>query len=335
MITQAITSPVSTSGMTVASMVSPISPTSLDASMLAKLNNRSSGADANNRLSENSLNGDLVSSRRESVESRMNLGFESMKLAGSSPYASHNQSTTSIQASLARERNPAASTAAGGPERLSARYPSYTSGSAPYPTDQNKRSRIAPAITGPADSIVAHGAVPTQGQAWAFPADIEHRVPSSGRSNEAESRHASYQDSRRSSIADSMASSQYTTESRLPPGQRRLEDGYSADYSQQRLSRASSEFPGAPAHHHHSLQHKQIGDLMDEEGGSPGSSQPYSRTPELRVSHKLAERKRRNEMKELYDELRNLMPQERANKASKWEILSRGKRPHLISTRCI
>jgi hypothetical protein len=30
-------------------------------------------------------------------------------------------------------------------------------------------------------------------------------------------------------------------------------------------------------------------------------------------------------MKELYDELRDLMPQERGSKASKWEILSKGK----------
>jgi hypothetical protein len=29
-------------------------------------------------------------------------------------------------------------------------------------------------------------------------------------------------------------------------------------------------------------------------------------------------------MKELYDELRDLMPQERGSKASKWEILSKG-----------
>jgi hypothetical protein len=39
----------------------------------------------------------------------------------------------------------------------------------------------------------------------------------------------------------------------------------------------------------------------------------------------LAERKRRNEMKELYDELRELLPSERGNKTSKWEILSKCK----------
>jgi hypothetical protein len=264
-----------------------------------------------------SINGD-IDSRRQSVNSQLGHTFGDMRLA-SSPYASNNQSTASIQSTLQQQRNPGAS------DRHSAgRFSnSYQPNSQRLPdlVHSPKRmvaSKTAPTITGPALGNIARAPEPTKGQAWAFPEEEVQRLPSAARpSGETAGRQsASFLDSRRSSIADSIASSTYTTESRYPPGQRRLEDGMPLEY----LPRASSEL----THHHHSLQHRQLSDIQDGRAGSPGGSQPYSRTPELRVSHKLAERKRRTEMKELFDSLRDLMPQERGTKASKWEILTKG-----------
>jgi hypothetical protein len=264
-------------------------------------------------------------SRRASVNSSLGINFNDMRLANS-PYASANQSTTSLQSSLAQQRNPGSTHPErnSGPFRLSNGY---------QPTFQRlpqgdgiSASRTAPLITGPAVGAIARAPEPTKGQAWAFPEEEVRQLPSAARpSEELGNRHGTsfYDDSRRNSFADSVASSQYTAESRaLPPGQRRLEDGMPPDFGPARASRASSEYQVST--HHHSLQHRQIGELQNGEGGSPTSSQPYSRTPELRVSHKLAERKRRMEMKDLFDHLRDCQAPDRGAKASKWEILTKG-----------
>ncbi|KAK1671185.1 helix-loop-helix DNA-binding domain-containing protein [Colletotrichum godetiae] len=287
------------SNMSVAAMVSPTTPGSADPRRFERPTSLDSG-----------VVHDIMGpgSRRESVDSRINQGFHDMRLGGNSPYASHNQSTTSIQNTLNQQRNPRPGLDNLSVHRISNGYQPSSDRNPEHP----KIIRTAPAITGPATSNIARAAEPTKGQAWAFPEEEIQRI----------SHHEQYLDSRRSSIAESIASSQFTTESRLPPGQRRLDEP--ADFNN-RLSSTSSDFPPV---HHHSLQLKQIGDLRDDDAASRTGSQPYSRTPELRKSHKLAERKRRTEMKELFDQLRDLMPQERGSKASKWEILTKAISEH-------
>lgn len=75
--------------------------------------------------------------------------------------------------------------------------------------------------------------------------------------------------------------------------------------------------------HHHTMQHRTIQGLQNE-NLSASAIGNYSRTPELRVSHKLAERKRRSEMKDLFEELNKAVPSNGGTKASKWEILTKG-----------
>ncbi|KAJ2969439.1 hypothetical protein NUW58_g9990 [Xylaria curta] len=276
--------------MTVASMVSPTTPGSARFDRPLSLDSVPSGM-----LSGTASVG--PESRRESVDSRINQGFGDLRLGGS-PYASANHSTTSIHGSLAQQRNQRV-----GLEHLSVhRISNGYQPSVERTPESHPKSRTAPAITGPATK------------------DEMQRMPPGIGSG-------TFLDSRRSSVAESIASSQFTADSRLPPGQRRLEDAIGPDF--QRLSGNSADFQTI---HHHTLQHKQLVDLQSEESSPHSGSQPYSRTPELRVSHKLAERKRRTEMKELFEQLRDLMPQERGSKASKWEILSKAITEHQRQT---
>ena len=241
--------------------------------------------------------GDFEDSRRSSVTSNLHQGMNALGLGGpTSPYHSNNHSQSSIVSGLQHQRGIQTN------GYNSSRYSAMSGPISPYGSLKGSRSftagRVAPIILENPKSEVYSADLPTRGQAYAFP-DPDAR-PVAGRPPSTFSR--------RNSFAESFTSSILTMESsRLPPGQQELPDS-----------------------HHHMLVNKQI-DQLRGEPDSPNSTTPYSRTPELRVTHKLAERKRRSEMKDCFEQLRTRLPAGQTNKSSKWETLSRGKSPDILT----
>ena len=173
-------------------------------------------------------------SRRSSIGSQVNQGLNSLQINGAtSPYSgSVNHSTTSLAQNLNRERGIQHQH---GPlslrnSRSSAQLP--LSPMSPSANNENRVApfvpRIAPPIGRNPRSDVYNADEPVPGQAYAFPdaPDLEPGAlpPKSS------SRHNIHDDSRsgsflrRDSGQNSIASSIVTSDSRMPPGQHRLEE---------------------------------------------------------------------------------------------------------------
>ncbi|KAJ4287969.1 hypothetical protein N0V90_011984 [Kalmusia sp. IMI 367209] len=256
-----------------------------------------------NRLSfeASSQLGSQFDSRRSSVDSRMNAGMTHLAISPGSPYESQNASRVSLVSNLQQQRGITAVD-----QRPNGASPLSPLGPRAGPRmSQGGPPRRAPVINPNPRSVSGMpdpmAAAPTKGYAWAFPAEpeIDRRGSSSGDSSVGHS-----MPSRQNSFAASINSSIFTTDSGLPTGQKRLDDDI-------------------PTTHHHSMQHRNVTNLQTAEQAAAAGGGNYSRTPELRISHKMAERKRRSEMKSLFDELNAILPNSPGSKSSKWEILTK------------
>jgi Helix-loop-helix DNA-binding domain len=262
----------------------------------------------------------LLDSRRSSVDSRMNLGMGHLQISPSSPYESQNVSRVSLVSNLQQQRGITADPRPNGTAPLSplgaraSLRPHVPPRRAPVINPNPRSVSGMPNPTAPA---------PTKGYPWAFP-DIskpDHETRRGSSSGDSMSDRAP---SRANSFAASINSSIFTTESGMPTGQKRFdENGILDPLDEMRVCPATKEEIDMPHTHHHSMQHRSVSNLQaGEQGGAPGTGN-YSRTPELRISHKMAERKRRSEMKSLFDELNTILPNSPGGKSSKWEILTK------------
>jgi hypothetical protein len=150
----------------------------------------------------------------------MNAGMTHLAISPSSPYDSQNASRVSLVSNLQHQRgitNPEARHNGVSPLSPLARNPGprvfQPPRQAPVITPNPRSVSGMPDPTAPA---------PTKGFAWAFPDELARGASSSGESSSIE---RSTVPSRRNSFATSVNSSIYTTDSKLPSGQQRLDDG--------------------------------------------------------------------------------------------------------------
>jgi hypothetical protein len=250
----------------------------------------------------------------------MNSGMNHLAISPGSPYESQNASRVSLVSNLQQQRG-----ITNVEQRPNGTSPLSPLGPRAAPRT-NQPPRRAPVINPNPRSVSGMpdpmAAAPTKGYAWAFPADPDDRRDSS--SGESSIGHS--MPSRQNSFAASINSSIYNPDSVLPSGQKRLDDG-THPYLYLHIGQSTNHSSDIATTHHHSMQHRSVTSLQTAEQAAAAAAGGgnYSRTPELRTIHKMAERKRRSEMKSLFDELNNILPNSPGSKSSKWEILTKGK----------
>ena len=163
-------------------------------------------------------------SRRSSLGSQVNNGMTNLQLNGaSSAYGSTNASQTSIALGLQQQRgitnmsNGIRNSRSSGQTPMSPLGPNAGDSRVPY------YPRTAPIISANPVREVYNAEQPTTGQPYAFPDPDMDRSSGSGE----EPRSTSAMFSRRDSGHTSITSSIITSDSRLPPGQHRLDEGLS------------------------------------------------------------------------------------------------------------
>ena len=177
-------------------------------------------------------------SRRSSLGSQVNSGLNSLNINNTgSPYSgSVNHSTTSLAQNLSRERGITSASGARN-SRSSGQLPvSPLSPHAGEPRPVTFAPRIAPPIGRNPRSDIYNADEPIQGQAYAFPdpptvqpGDLPPTPGQRTRDLAAIDEYGSTVFGRRDSGHTSITSSILTSDSRLPPGQRRLDEGVRLD----------------------------------------------------------------------------------------------------------